>query len=77
MCFESNMFSMYGGSPTSQDLMINAFAQVFLLCCGYVLKVFSMCLVWLKIKSQFSQKNKCCRKTGELIGNHVFCAVLH
>ena len=72
-----NMFSMYGGGPTSQDLMVNAFSQVFLMCCGCVLKVFSMCLVWLKIKSHFFAEKQMLSKTGELIGNHVFCAVLH
>ena len=38
-----------GGNQTSQDLM--RLLNVFPMCCGAALKVFSMCWVWLKIMS--------------------------
>jgi len=46
-----------GGNQTSQDLM--RLLNVFPMCCGAALKVFSMCWVWLKIMSHvfFAEKH--------------------
>ena len=47
------------------------------MCFEHVLKVFSMFLVGLKIKSHICFAEKMVSEKGELIGSHVFCVVFH